>query len=886
MHLLKHLSRPGFFWPLLAVILIALLWAVTESKLAVEKLEAKDRAFQHARAVTSSYAEQVSRAFNDIDRTTLLVKHLWRSTRETVRLEDYFRSGVFPDTHFHVSASNTEGDVVTSTLALPQPLNFGTRDWFQSHKANPQVGLLISRPETGSRTGRTILRFSRRLEDASGNFSGAAWVTVEPPYLTTLYAAEALGRDEFISIRLVDGPLLVTKVGGAEGAPRIFYRKDPIFSLPEGIVEEPGEKFTDDASRIVAWKKVRNYPVVALAGLKEEAVYAAYEASAASWRFAAVAGTVLLASLGALGAFYSRRLARRHAESEEIKNTYRLAVDAAQEGFYTLRPIREQGQSHILDFRVEDCNERAAAFVGSTRDKVVGRAFSEVLPREYHGETDRVLRHVMDVGFHEEEFRVPSATHSGPSWVYRRFMKAGNGVAMVVRDISRHKAYEQELAKLANTDTLTALPNRNWLLEFLPEALRRAAESMSKLAVLFVDLDDFKNINDTLGHDAGDELLKSVASRLKAAVRASDHVIRLGGDEFTIVLEHVESTESVTRVAGLVVKALNEPFVLKGLENQRVRASVGISMFPQDGEDGETLLKHADVAMYAAKAAGKGRYHFYQSHLSERLILRLDKEKALRAAIEQEEFVVHYQPRVETTTGRLCSMEALVRWDHPEHGLIFPGEFIQIAEETGLILKLGRIVIKKVCEQLEDWKASGFPLVPVSVNVSAAQFAAGDVGGVLRELTSAHHIAPSLIEIELTESVMLTSGDAVAKDLDELRAMGVKILIDDFGTGYSSLSQLRDLDVDILKIDRAFTNVLCKDHEGEVFFKAIVSLGHALEMSIVAEGVETQEQHRALKELACDSIQGNFVSKPVPAHEMETMMVKSMLIAQDDMRVV
>jgi diguanylate cyclase (GGDEF)-like protein len=438
---------------------------------------------------------------------------------------------------------------------------------------------------------------------------------------------------------------------------------------------------------------------------------------------------------------------------------------------------------------------------------------------------------------------------------------------------------EQALADLANNDTLTKLPNRNWLNSFLPIALRDAASSTSRLAVLFIDLDNFKNVNDTLGHDAGDELLKQAAVRLKDTVRASDHVARLGGDEFVIILEQVEVEEDVARVAKAIIHTISKSFTLSAGIGNAINASIGISLFPQDGTNAETLLKHADIAMYAAKAAGKGRYAFYHTHLSDSLILRLSKERALQEAVEKQEFVVYYQPRVNTASGRLTSMEALVRWERPGHGLVFPSEFIDMAEDGGLIVSIGEIVIDKVCQQLAHWRREGLQLVPVSINVSPQQLKSGTLSAFFAGSLQRYGIESALIEAELTESAVIDRSTVVTGELAALRAMGIKLMIDDFGSGYSSMAQLHRLDVDVLKVDRGFTQALSEGHEGKQLFRAIMSMATALDMCVVAEGVETMEEVSELQRMSCDEIQGFLISQAVVPNEMTTMMLKRFLFS-------
>jgi EAL domain-containing protein (putative c-di-GMP-specific phosphodiesterase class I) len=308
-----------------------------------------------------------------------------------------------------------------------------------------------------------------------------------------------------------------------------------------------------------------------------------------------------------------------------------------------------------------------------------------------------------------------------------------------------------------------------------------------------------------------------------------------------------------------------------------VHGSVGISIFPQDGDDVDTLLKHADIAMYAVKAKGKAHYQFFHPQLSESLVARLNKEQALRNAIEHDELVLYYQPRVDTFSGELRGMEALVRWMHPERGLIPPLEFIPLAEETGLIVKLGELVIEKACAQLARWKALDLPVVPVSINVSPRQFNQGNLSSLFSSCMARHDIDASLIEMEITESCMLGEDNAVTKELAAIEALDIKLLVDDFGTGYSSLSQLQRLDLDVLKVDRAFTTQICNEKGGEAFFKSILAMAHVLGMRVVAEGVETEQELRVLQALSCNEIQGYFISRPVPAEEVPSLLLKRWL---------
>jgi diguanylate cyclase (GGDEF)-like protein/PAS domain S-box-containing protein len=864
-------------WPAAALLLVCLLWTLTLSVLERERGKVQHETMRHASSLAHSYAQQLERTVEHMDQVTLHLKYEWEEGGRHVNLERQREKGLYPPAYqLYASIVGRDGTLVTSTFPFERLYNFSDERYYQVHRANAGAGFLVTGPSMSRRLGTSVVHFSRRLDTPAGEFDGTAMVAVETSYLAAFQDESTLGRNDFVSVRYIDGPLLTTKIGQSPGASRIFYRSDPVFPAPAGVLSEPAAKFRDDKARFVAWEKLDRYPLVALAALSMENAFASYAVTARNYKGVATAGSLLLFLLAAVGALLSARLAWRRLQEEEIKQTYRLAVDAAREGFYMLRPLYDR-DGRAADFQVEDCNERAAEMIGMSKADLVGRTVGELYHGEYGASQLDKLRRAFELSFYEDEVRVTPHSRLKVNWVHRKLVRSGGALALTIRDISDIKAHEQQLSNMANADALTALPNRNWLINYLPLAIERTANEGVSLAILFIDLDDFKNINDTLGHVAGDELLKAVAARVRALVRASDHVVRLGGDEFTVILEGVAHVEDVSRVARQIVDALAEPFTLGRSIGNRVHASIGISVFPQDGKDGETLLKHADVAMYAAKAAGKGRFHFYHAQLSDRLVLRLNREQALRQAIERDEFVLHYQPRVDTVTGKLCSMEALVRWVHPERGLVQPLEFIAVAEDTGLILALGRIVIEKACAQMARWKAEGLPLVPVSINVSALQFNEGNVKTILAASMSRHGVEASLIGVELTESCMAGEDETVSGELEGLRMLGVKLLVDDFGTGYSSLSQLQRLNVDILKVDRAFTLTLCEGAEGRALFKAIVSMADALDICIVAEGVETSQQLGVLQSLACDEVQGHLVSPPVPAEDMAQLMKKRFL---------
>ena len=437
-----------------------------------------------------------------------------------------------------------------------------------------------------------------------------------------------------------------------------------------------------------------------------------------------------------------------------------------------------------------------------------------------------------------------------------------------------------ELVNLINYDSLTGLPNRTLFADRLSQASAQARRSGESVGLLYLDLDGFKVINDSLGHSFGDELLKRVAERLRHCTREGDTVARLGGDEFALILSNLDTARNAARVAQKILSHLNQPLVLKGREFH-LGASIGIVTYPHDGVSSEDLLKNADAAMYRAKALGKNRYHFFTAELNERLLADLSLEQDMRRGLEQGfkegEFSLVYQPRVHLQTGQVTSLEALARWQHADLGAVSPGRFIPLAERTGLIQKLGREVLLQACRQAKAWQQGGLT-IRMAVNLSVKQLQQPSIVADIREVLDQSGLEPQLLELEITESAAMTDVETTIKTLSELRAMGVYLSIDDFGTAYSSLNYLKRLPVNSLKIDKSFLQDVttrglsenCPSADAAIV-GAVVALGKSMNFTLIAEGVETETQLAFLRELGCDEAQGYLFSQPVSAAEVPSI---------------
>jgi len=457
--------------------------------------------------------------------------------------------------------------------------------------------------------------------------------------------------------------------------------------------------------------------------------------------------------------------------------------------------------------------------------------------------------------------------------VQRRTLRSGASwiLVAVARDITERKEAEQRLLKLAHFDTLTGLPNRSQFYDSLGHSLRQAAEHKWSLAVLFLDVDRFKNVNDTLGHTIGDELLRQFSSRLVDCLRVRDTIGRFGGDEFAAILMLPEGAQNAIAVVDKIRDTLRRPFDLKGHE-VTVTASIGIAVYPDDGDDPDTLIQYADTAMYRAKEAGRDAFRFFTAEMNAQSLARLDLENALRRAIDNDEFVLHFQPKVYIASGRISGAEVLIRWQRPGHGMVSPALFIPILEETGLIVRVGSWVIHEACRKIAHWGKTGAGAVHLSVNVSGIQFF---VGGLEEEVLKAireHDIAPELLELELTESSLMSNAEETITVLQNLKRLGIEISIDDFGTGYSSLAYLKRFPIDKLKIDIAFVREVTSNPDDAAIVLAIINMAHSLKLNVIAEGVEKEAQLSYLRRHGCDEMQGYYFSRPLPEDEFEAML--------------
>ena len=533
------------------------------------------------------------------------------------------------------------------------------------------------------------------------------------------------------------------------------------------------------------------------------------------------------------------------------------------------------------DFNVFRVNPAFSSMFSLKAEEVEGRRIDDILP---FADLKEAIRDAFRNG-NESEDNVLETSSQGNryfrisvSMIKPSESQETEGHALlVIEDITERKLSEEKIIRMANYDNLTGLPNRRLLMNYLSQAITLVRRRALYAAVLFIDLDRFKLINDTLGHSAGDELLKEVAERLKKCVRLSDTVGRLGGDEFIVLLPDIEQIEDIIIICNRINTIFDSTLKI-GEHEVSVMMSIGISVYPTDGEDGEALLRKADVAMYRAKSDGKSCYRFYSDGMSQSGADRLRLESRLRRAAERGELYLNYQPQVDINTGRIYGAEALMRWYDPGYGLISPKEFIPIAEESGLIMPIGEWLLRTACLQVKTWQNNGFNDIKLAVNISLRQFMQKEFAHTVDRILKEAGLDAGYLELELTESIIMDNAETVIKILNELKQIGVSLAIDDFGTGYSSLIYLKHMPIDIIKIDQSFVRDMTVDNDDAAICDAIIKLAKSLDLEVIAEGVETMEQLELLRRLDCKNIQGYVVSKPLSCDDFEMFLRKKRCI--------
>ena len=789
----------------------------------------------------------------------------------------------FLDTKGHAVATST-GNNITGT-------RYGDRDYFKSHLDPAMRGkLFIGEPSTGRRSNQRLFFLSRRVENAKGEFLGVIVAPLNVNRYVTVFENSRFNSD--ISIALVHGGgKVIARVPNFEES---FARDLGPTDLFDNVRRANSGTFKtvstiDKLSRVFSYRVFENLPLIIVVGSNDSESARLLQQN----YLIAGAGLIMLLILMAGAGHFSLRT---YTKQEERELRFRAMYTASREMEQKLLANEEERKKNEesmklaallfqnssegmmvtdADGRILTVNPAFSLLSGYTEKEVIGhRGYELTTGRQDINFFTRMFESIAQTGqwegelWHQhkdgDEYLVAMRFNT----VYDEMGNPFRYVALL-SDITKKKASEELIWRQANFDALTGLPNRRMFHEHLRQEMKKTDRSNLPMALVFIDLDHFKEINDTLGHDKGDLLLKEVASRLSGSVRGTDTVARLGGDEFTVILSELRNAGDVVRTAQEILKQMSTPFNL-GENIARISSSLGITLYPEDGADAETLIKNADQAMYAAKQQGRNRFNYFAPFMQEATRVRMTLVNELREAVNHDELRILFQPIIELGTGRICKAEALVRWQHPVRGLLNPAEFIGIAESSGMIVGIGDWVFMQAAREVQKLQALGLPEFQVSVNKSAWQFR--DDGSNYQQwldfLQELDLDANSII-IEVTENLLLDTNNSVSERMLAFQHAHMQISLDDFGTGYCSVAFLKRFDIDYIKIDPTFVSNLSSGTDGIVLCEAIIAMAHKLGIKVIAEGIETPQQLAALTAAGCDLGQGYLISKPISGEELE-----------------
>ena len=861
--------------PLFALLLVAAMWPLTLQFIESERKAAGIAAEAATRERLDTYEAQMARSLNGIDQTLKVLKYAVELKGAQAALPALNQQGLLPPALvFVVAIADRDGRIV-ARYPDEGALDVSNAAYFLYHRDNDE-----GQPFVGATVGDTLkaephLHFTRRINDAAGRFAGIAIVEVDPAYFTSAYEHARDGEHGLLGLAGTDGVMRALRIGEeVSWGQRIELGQ----AARETVMLRRGAP--DGLARYTSVRRLHGFPLAVVVGLAQDELFASFEQARRTWLLAAGAASALLLAVVGVISVWSWQLTKARRRARRAQETYAAASEGSLDAFVVLRTVRDL-RGTVLDFEIEAANSAAETIFGLGQEALCGTRLCELLPHfRANGIFDDLALVATTGQPREGEWQAHAPTAQG-RWLHRQVVAVEDGVVAIVRDITERKLAEERIFHMAHHDELTGLPNRNLMHDRIDQAIRNAARNGEAVALAFVDLDGFKLVNDGLGHKAGDELLKVVSKRMGACLRRNDTLARFGGDEFVILLPDQGQGQEPMALAPLLEKirvAVTEPVQVAGQAVQ-VSCSMGVVMYPRDGLDASALLMNADAAMYRAKDLGSNNFQFYAREMNasveEKLVLLDGLRQAVQATVDgagENSFYLLYQPKVDLKSGRIFGVEALLRWRHPEHGVVPPQRFIGLAEESGLIVPIGDWVVRTACRQAQAWREAGLGPITVSVNVSARQFEEARLADRVAAALVDSGLPPALLELEVTESLIMRDLQKSVATMRELKAMGVSLSIDDFGTGYSSLSALKSFPISRLKIDKSFVSDLADNPDDQAIAMAVISLGHKLNLKVIAEGVETEQQCRFLRENECDEMQGYLFSKPVTAAEIAQLV--------------
>ncbi|CAN7406685.1 EAL domain-containing protein [Pseudoduganella sp. LjRoot289] len=848
--------------PLFMLFLLGAIWAFTFHFIDIERDAASKGASDSVRELVDTYEAQVARNLDGIDQSLKVIAYAAERKGAAGALAELNQRGLLPNSLvFSVSIADAQGRVVARN-PVARPVSVAGQPYFKYHQETPGEAAVVGETLKDEASGDPRLHFTRRI-DEDGRFAGIVVIEVDPAYFTSGYERRRLGEQGVLALVGNDGAVRALRVGDkVSWGQQLDLRAEVGAQLPNSW---------DGVTRYTMARPLHGFALTALAGMSEREQMAVFEQRRTTSLWEAAVASAVLVLLAALVWVWSWQGARARRGIRHAQETYAAASEASMDAFFVLRAVRDR-RGMVTDFVIADANGRAEKLSGLKREQLQAMTVCAWLPQIRLGGTFETLAHIAAVGgVYDEELR-NAMPQLRASWLHWQVVGVDGGVVAIVRDISERKLAEERIVHMAHHDSLTGLPNRSLIADRLQQAILHGERNDREVAVAFIDLDSFKMVNDGLGHTAGDELLTEVAARMVGCVRRADTVGRFGGDEFVLVLPEQRDSEGALMVLlEKIREAVIRPVVVGGQPVQ-VSCSIGVAMYPRDGSDADTLLMNADAAMYRAKDTGKNNVQFYTMEMNASLEEKLELMDGLRVALAEEQFRVQYQPKVNLDTGLVFGVEALLRWQHPQRGMMAPDQFIPLAEESGAIVAIGEWVLLTACRQAKAWQAAGLPPITISVNVSARQFDDARLVARVQRALELSGLAPQWLELEVTESLIMRDLQQAIDKMRELKAMGISLSIDDFGTGYSSLASLKTFPISSLKIDKSFVRDLDSSSDDQAIARAIISLSHQLQLRVIAEGVETVQQRSFLQQSGCDDMQGYLFSRPVAPDLIQGML--------------
>jgi diguanylate cyclase (GGDEF)-like protein len=836
-------------WPELAAVgcFLILPWIGIAVAIDAEYRHGKASAVQSTANLAQAPEESTRRTIGQIDYILLSAGALRAAQGDRFDFREWARTQIIPDKMTaQIAMADRQGQVTNSTMPLPPGVSIADRPHFRVQIDPTSDSLFISRPVIGRVSGEQTIQFSRKLLDSGGAFDGVIVLSLRSSGLARFYNSLDLDKG-FVSILSADGiilargPLIPTLIGGSI---RGRAASSDVLARSTGSIELPPT--AERGAQIASFRHLQDYPVIVMVSFDANTVFEPYRSLR---NIALPSGVAITLAVGLIGLFWVRQKRR----SLVSRRALTVTLDSISQGI--LMVDRHGGisvaNSRVPDLlgRPEDGPDEALRCVASRANELVANPTTSGVGAP--------------VGPSACDSRFETVLDNGTIIEVRTHLLPEGGLVQTFTDITEQREAHAQVFHLAHHDTLTGLANRAALRERISAIVGQDADPDEVTALVMIDLDGFKGVNDRLGHDAGDALLVEVGRRLKALVRGTDLVARLGGDEFVLLLAGLHQKGDILPLAERVLRRLAEPVRIKG-QQIGIGASLGIAFHPQDGLDANTWFKHADMALYGAKNGGRGIYRCFDEQLSQAVTEHHLLQSDLRRALDGGELEVHFQPKFSCRSLEIAGFEALARWRHPTRGYVSPAAFIRIAEDSGLIGRLGRWILERACECVATWE----PRYPVAVNVSVAQLHDDGLKDQIGAVLIQTGLRPEHLEIEVTESVMADDDQTVLENLRAIKAMGIQITQDDFGTGSSSLSYLRRFSFDKIKIDRSFVQGQADDPGVRTILEAILSLCQNLGLETIGEGVETQEQLDVLRDRGCTEVQGYLLGRPMPSEQV------------------